>query len=337
MIISFILLSLLSNAPVLANSATHPSFTVSPAPSAQIAGCPLLPADNIWNARVDTLPVDAHSDAYIHSTDIDRGLHPDFGSGLWDGNPIGIPYNLVTGSQTPVSVSFDYADESDPGPYPIPGNPSIEGGSDRHILIVDRDHCMLYELYAAERLSNGDWTAGSGAIFDLRSNALRPTGWTSADAAGLPILPGLARYEEVASGQITHALRFTLAKTRAAYIWPARHLASSRQESNFPPMGQRFRLKASFDISRFSPQVKVILQALKTYGMILADNGSDWYISGAPDPAWDNDRLVNELKQMKGTDFEAVNVSSLMASRDSGRVFMPGEMKQIYIPLVKGN
>ncbi len=283
---------------------------------------------------MDNLPIDPNSSAYINTIG-DAGLHPDFGSGLWEGKPIGIPYNMVTGSQERVQVSFTYASESDPGPYPIPSDPRIEGGSDRHLLMVDRDNCILYELYAAQRQSNGNWTAGSGAIFDLRSNALRPAGWTSADAAGLPILPGLARYEEVASGQITHALRFTVPETRAAYTWPARHLASYNQESYYPPMGQRFRLKAGFDISRFSPQVKVILQALKTYGLILADNGSSWYISGAPDPGWDDDRLVSELSQVHGSDFEAVDVSSLIASPDSGQVRKPVDTKQINVIFIR--
>jgi len=219
-----------------------------------------------------------------------------------------------------VNVNFDYADESDPGPYPIPANPLIEGGpqsqGDRHILVVDTDNCVLYELYAAYPDGNG-WTAGSGAIYDLTSNALRPEGWTSADAAGLPILPGLVRYDEVAAGEIRHALRFTVPRTRKAYVWPARHYASSLTGAQYPPMGQRFRLKASFDISGYSSDVQVIFTALKRYGMILADNGSAWYLSGVPDERWDNDAL-HELGQVKGSDFEAVDVSSLMVNDNSG-------------------
>jgi hypothetical protein len=283
----------------------------------------VLPADNIWNTPVTDLPLEPNSDAYITTIGATGGLHPDFGSGTWAGGPIGIPYTVVDGSQSEVDVDFDYADESDPGPYPIPPDAAIEGGSgsggDRHVLVLDRDHCILYELFAAYPQPDGSWDAGSGAVFDLRSNDLRPEGWTSADAAGLPILPGLVRYDEVASGEIRHALRFTAPQTRKAYLWPARHHASSLTASNYPPMGQRFRLKADFDISGFSPEVQVILRALQQYGMILADNGSSWYISGAPDSRWDNDVLVSELRQVKGSDFEALDQSSLMVDPDSGR------------------
>ncbi|GAB4524522.1 MAG: hypothetical protein Fur0018_08170 [Anaerolineales bacterium] len=288
----------------------------------QIAGCPLLPADNIWNARVDSLPVDPNSAAYIQTIGAATGLHADFGSGAWGGGPIGIPFDFVNGSQPKVTVAFDYADESDPGPYPIPPNASIEGGAnsdgDRHILVVDTDNCILYELYYAWPQPDGTWTAGSGAIFDLRSNALRPDGWTSADAAGLPILPGLVRYDEVAAGEIRHAIRFTAPQTRAAHLWPARHDASSRTGAQYPPMGQRFRLRADFDMRGFSPEVQVILKAMQTYGIILADNGSAWYISGAPDGRWNND-VLHELSQVQGADFEAVDISSLMLDPDSGR------------------
>jgi hypothetical protein len=228
----------------------------------------------------------------------------------------------VPGTQAKVYVIFGYADESDPGPYPIPPNPPIEGdpdgSGDRHILILDRDNCVLYELFAAH-LENDGWYAGSGAIFDLNDYALRPDGWTSADAAGLPILPGLVRYDEVAAGEIKHAIRFTVPQTRRDYVWPARHYASSLTGTQYPPMGQRFRLKASFDISGFSPEVQVILQAMKTYGIILADNGSAWFISGVPDERWDND-MLRELRQVYGSDFEAVDVSSLMLDPDSGQV-----------------
>jgi len=287
----------------------------------QIAGCPTLPADNIWNARVDTLPRHPNSDAYIATMGSTRGVHPDFGT-VYEGAPIGIPYVTVPGSQPRVPVSFDYDDESDPGPYPIPADAPIEGGAqsdgDRHVLVVDRDNCILYELFYAYRQPNGSWTAGSGAIYDLRSNALRPDGWTSADAAGLPILPGLVRFDEVSAGEIAHALRFTAPQTQANYIWPARHEASSLTGAQYPPMGLRLRLKASFNVSSFSPQVQVILTALKRYGMVLADNGSAWYVSGVPDSRWNDDVLVGELSRVKGSDFEAVDVGSLMVNPNSG-------------------
>ncbi len=287
-----------------------------------IAGCPLQPADNIWNVPVDQLPLDPQSDAYVNTIGRTRHVHADFGSGTWDGFPIGIPYTTVPGTQPKSSVSFWWPGESDPGPYPIPPNPPIEGDpngdGDRHLLIVDRDNCKLYELYAAHQV-NGQWQAGSGAIFDLNSNALRPAGWTSADAAGLPILPGLARYDEVAAGEINHALRFTAPQTRSAYVWPARHEASDLTGAQYPPMGQRFRLKASFVIdNRFSPFAQVILRALKKYGMILADNGSSWYISGAPDERWNN-TVLHQLDVVTGDDFEAVDVSSLMVNVNSGQ------------------
>ncbi|MDD1660945.1 MAG: hypothetical protein LUQ49_00610 [Methanomicrobiales archaeon] len=300
-----------------------PAFlTIAALAMATLGGCPVLPADNIWNTPVDTLPVDARSSTYITTIGSSTGLHPDFGSGLWDGGPIGIPYNLVPGTQEEVPVSFEYADESDPGPYPVPADPLIEGGDastgDRHILVLDRDTCILYELFSAYP-EGGGWAAGSGAVFDLRSDNLRPAGWTSADAAGLPILPGLVRYDEVAAGEITHALRFTVPRTRRAYLWPARHYASTLTGLQYPPMGQRFRLKAGFDLSGFSPETQVILKALKRYGMILADNGGAWYISGVPDERWDNDALVSEFSRVKGSDFEAVDESSLMITAGSGR------------------
>jgi hypothetical protein len=286
-------------------------------------GCRLLPADNIWNTPIDALPVDTNSNTYIDTIGADRNIHADFGSGLWEGGPIGIPFTTVPGDQEKVSVSFYYDDESDAGPYPIPADAPIEGGEhsdgDRHVLVVDRDNCVLYELYDAWPQGDGSWEAGSGAIYDLNSNALRPNGWTSADAAGLPVLPGLVRYEEVAAGEIKHALRFTVPQTRKAYVWPARHYASSLTGSQYPPMGQRFRLKASFDISGYSQQVQVILRALKKYGMILADNGSAWFISGAPDERWNND-VLRELHNVRGADFEAVDQSSLMVSPNSGQV-----------------
>jgi hypothetical protein len=242
-------------------------------------------------------------------------VHPDFGSGLYDGQRIGIPYVVVSGRTTPKArPRFEYADESDAGPYPIPAGVPIEGNphpddGDRHALIVDRDTCTLYELYALHRAGAG-WAAGSGAVWSLGSNKLRPAGWTSADAAGLPILPGLARYDEVAAGSIDHALRFTAPRTRRAYIYPARHDASDSTDPSLPSMGVRVRLKAGVNIAGFPPQARVVLEALKRYGMILADNGSPWYISGAPDPRWSNDDL-HTLGRLTGADFEVVDTSRL--------------------------
>jgi hypothetical protein len=283
-----------------------------------VGGVKIFPADHIWNTRVDSLPVDPRSAAYLSNIGINSYLHADFGSGLYEGNPIGIPCNIVNGSQSKRTVSFEYADESDTGPYPVPDNPLIEGGSDHHLLIIDRDTKMLYELFAAEKQVNGSWSAGSGAVYNLSGYTLRPKGWTSADAAGLAILPGLARYDEVDTGEITHALRFTAPSTRQAYVWPARHFASSITDPAYPPMGQRFRLKSSFNTSGYPYQAQIVLQALKKYGMILSDNGAPWYITGAPDDRWNNDAL-HTLHQLKGSDFEAVDSSSLMITEDSGQ------------------
>jgi hypothetical protein len=275
--------------------------------------CTIFPASNAWNQRVDTLPVAADSSQLIASMGASTGLHPDFGAGLYNGQPIGIPFDVVSKTTPRVRLAFDYADESDKGPYPIPKTVHIEGGrasdGDRHALLLDRDACRLYELYALYPKGSG-WKAGSGAIWNLRSNAVRPAGWTSADAAGLPIFPGLARYDEVARGVIDHALRFTAARTRRSYVYPARHFASSSDDPSLPPMGTRVRLKAGVDISGYPRQARIVLQALKTYGMILADNGSNWYISGAPDPHWSNDAL-HALGGIKGSDFEVVDTSSL--------------------------
>jgi hypothetical protein len=290
------------------------------------AGCSVLPADNIWNARVDALPVDARSAQYISSIGNSTTLHPDFGSGVWppgSTSPIGIPVTEVGPGQAMVNIIYtDYGSESDPGPFPIPATATVEGGpsgsGDRHVIVVDNAACRLYELFYSWPQGDGSWEASSGAAYDLRSNALRPDGWTSADAAGLPIYPGLVRYDEVAAGYIGHAIRFTASQTQRAYVWPARHFASSNTSVNLPPMGQRFRMRANFDISGYSPQIQVILTAFKQFGLILADNGSSWYISGAPDPRWDND-LLRELKEIPGSAFEAVNVSSLQVSPDSGQ------------------
>ncbi len=292
-----------------------------------LAGCPVLPTNHIWNTAIDQMPVHPMSNAWIQTIGANTGFHMDFGSGQWQGAPIGIPYDLVSTGQPLVPVSFLYEEESDPGPYPVPPNAQIEGGpagtGDRHVLILDQDTCVLYELYRAFPINGGaSWEADSGAIYDLRDNALRPDTWTSADAAGLPILPGLVRFEEAESGQIRHAFRFTAPQTQRAYVWPARHFASSSTDPNRPPMGIRVRLKASYNISGFSPRMQTILTALKTYGMMLADNGSPWYISGVPNEGWDNDEL-HTLDVLRGSDFEVVDVSSLMVDPDSGEALQP--------------
>ncbi|MEO8623131.1 MAG: hypothetical protein ABI625_18795 [bacterium] len=266
----------------------------------------LFPADNPWNTDISAQPVDPASSALIAACGV-RNLHPDFGT------TYGIPYVLVGGSQPTRSVSFDYATESDAGPYPIPPDAPIEGGAtsagDRHVLVVDTLHWKLYELYDAHPLNAGaSWHAGSGAVFDLASNHLRPMYWTSADAAGLPIFPGLVRFDEaVQQGAITHALRFTCPRTQKGFIAPARHYASSDTSSLVPPMGMRVRLKASFNVSTFPPEVQVILRAMKTYGLIVADNGSGWYVTGAPDPRW-NDSQLDALKQVPSSAFEVVRM-----------------------------
>jgi len=277
---------------------------------ARIGGCPLFPDDNPWQRNISADPVDERSDAYIATIAADEpNIHPDFGS-----NPsYGIPYSVVPADQKPVKVKFTkYPDESDPGPYPIPKGAGIEGGGDRHVLVAQDGTCKLYELYRAVRPKRRSkaWKAEGGAVFDLRSNALRPDGWTSADAAGLPILPGLVRRDEVEAGGILHALRFTVERSQRAYVDPARHFASSSTDPNLPPLGLRLRLKASFDISAFTGASKVILQALKTYGMFNADNGTAGYISGATDTGWDDDDL-NQLKTVPITAFEAVRTGPL--------------------------
>jgi hypothetical protein len=277
--------------------------------------CPVFPKSNPWNQRVDKLPLLPNSAAIVRGIGADGSVHADFGSGLYDGAPIGIPVTTVSRKQKKVRVSFDYADESDKGPYPVPANAPVEGGrssdGDRHVIVVDRDTCKLYELYAAYPQNGGkSWKAGSGAIWSMKSNKLRPASWTSADAAGLPILPGLARYEDLQKGGIDHALRFTASRTRKAFIYPARHYASSLTDPDLPAMGQRLRLKAGFDVSGFPKQARAVLVALKRYGMILADNGSPWYITGAPDKGWSNDDL-HQLGRVKGSDFEVVDTSKL--------------------------
>jgi hypothetical protein len=276
---------------------------------ASLAGRRPFPADNPWNLDISTAPIDPRSSTLIASCGL-RNLHPDFGT-TYNGAPNGIPYIVVHSSQAKVPVSFDYDDESDRGPYPIPANAPIEGGpnsdGDRHVLVVDVDAWKLYELYDAHPLNGGtSWHAGSGAIFDLSSNALRPAGWTSADAAGLPIFPGLVRYDEAAEQHaINHALRFTCPRTRRAYISPARHYASNDTSSALPPMGMRVRLKASFDTTGFTPTVRAILRSMMRYGMLVADNGSGWFVSGAPDPRWNDDELAT-LARVPSSAFEVI-------------------------------
>ncbi|HEY0068790.1 MAG TPA: S-layer homology domain-containing protein, partial [Chloroflexia bacterium] len=297
-----------------------------PTPTPQPAGsgaCPIFPADNIWNRRVDTLPLHPMSNAYIASIGLESNVHADFGSGLWDGGPIGIPFVKVPAGQPMVNINFtNYGDESDPGPYPVPTSAPVEGGpdddGDRHVLVLQDGTCKLYELYRAFPNPDGSWDADSAAVYDLRSNALRTEGWTSADAAGLPIYPGLVTYDEVASGAIRHAIRFTASETQRKYIWPARHFASDSDDPDLPPMGLRVRLKSSVDLGHYPQQVRVILQAMKDYGLILADNGSPWYISGAPDPRWDND-MLHAMDDLQGSDFEAVYTDDLMVDPNSGQ------------------
>ena len=283
--------------------------------------CTVFPVDNIWNTPVDQLPVAPNSSTYVNTIGATTGVHADFGAGIWDGGPIGIPFVTVPGSQTSYPATFLYWDESDPGPYKVPLNAPIEGGNastgDRHAISIDTNNCILYELYRAFPQTSS-WQADSGAIFNLLLNNLRPSTWTSADAAGLPIFPGLVRYDEIAAGEIRHALRFTVPQTRRAFVWPARHYASSLTGSQYPPMGVRFRLRANFDISGYSATNQIILRALKKYGMMIADNGSAWFLSGAPDSRW-NDSDLHNLGAVHGSDFEVVDVSGLMISSDSGQ------------------
>jgi len=275
------------------------------------AGCPMFPPDNIWNRRIQDLPLDPKSQAYISQIGAGDKLHADFGQ------LGGYRFTVTDGTESNNEMSVDNA-ESDRGPYRIPDNAAVEEGNDGHVLVMDRGNCLLYELFAASHTGPGRWSAGSAAIFDLRSNKLRPDGWTSADAAGTAILPGLARYEEVAAGHVNHALRFTALHSRRSYVWPARHYASVSNDSDRPPMGERFRLKASVDISGYSPQTRVLLTGLKEYGMILADNGGNWYVSGALDSRWASS-LPGEFATLHGSDFEAVDESGLMISADSAQ------------------
>ena len=302
-------------APLIAGALVAAPGFVSAHPLADASHCAIFPANNPWNQRVDRLPVAKNSASLIARIGLNDPVHPDFGSGLYHGEPIGIQYAVVGSATRKVPVTFQYASESDKGPYPLPPGVPIEGGSgssgDRHVIVVDRDSCTDYELYAAYPHDHGlRWSAGSGAIFNLRSDHLRPAGWTSGDAAGLPILPGLVRWSEVASGHIDHALRFTVEHTRRSYVYPARHFASDSTDANLPPMGLRVRLGAEYPISGFPPQARVLLQALKTYGMIVADNGSSWYVSGEPNAHWSNDDL-HTIGRVAGSAFEVVDTSSL--------------------------
>lgn len=319
----------------------HVAWSWAPVPGTEgIGGCPVFPANNIWNTPISTVPVDANSDAYVSSEGgSGANLHPDFGT-KYNGAPNGIPFVVVPSDQALVPIVFtDYGDESDPGPYPVPPNAPIEGGrdgtGDRHVLVIQRGSCTLYEMFAAYPQKDGSWKAGSGAVFHLKKNGpLRPAGWTSADAAGLPIFPGLVRYAEVqkalaGDGLIHHALRFTVPYTRTEYVWPARHWASNSNNPDYPPMGQRFRLKASTNIDVYpgtgkqvSEANKVILRTMKEYGMFLADNGSSFYLSGAPDARWSDDDLHN-LGYYNGGDFEAVDESGLMIDVNSGKARQP--------------
>ena len=278
----------------------------------RIGNCPVLPADNPWNAEILSRPVHPESARWIGRLGATRNLHPDFGAD-WDGGPFGIPYVVVGDGQPRVPITFTaYGDESDPGPYPVPLDAPVEGGAgadgDRHVIVVDTAGCRLYELSRAFP-DGGGWRADSGAVFDLRSNALRPAGYTSADAAGLPIFPGLVRYDEVAAGRIPHAIRVTAACTQRGYVSPARHQAGS-DDPSCPPMGARFRLRADFDVTRFTGQARVVLDALRRHGMVVADNGSSWFLSGAPDARWDDDDL-GQLKRVPASAFEAIDTGPI--------------------------
>lgn len=316
---------------VVLSLAGGPLHAQAPAPT--IAGCPVFPPDNIWNTRVDNLPLDPRSRQYVASIGAEQPLKADFGAALHEGAPIGIPFVVVPFKQPQVTIHFQAfgneaanPDESDKGPAPIPRDAPIEGGpnskEDRHVIVVQQGSCTLFELYKSVPYADGSWGGVSLARFDLEGHELRIAGKTSADAAGLPILPGLVRHEEVQAGEIRHALRFTAPRTRRAYVWPARHFASSETDAALPPLGQRFRLRADFDISGYSPANQVILRALKAYGMMLADNGSPWFLSGAPNANW-NDNQLRELLRIKGSDFEAVDVSSLQVDPNSGQVHTP--------------
>jgi hypothetical protein len=298
--------------PAPSGSSAAPS---PPASAAAAAGgpCSIFPADNVWHATVSALPVRADSATLVASIGASKPGHPDFGAGF------GFPVTTVHPGQATVAVSFDYKGESDKGPYPIPANVQVEDGGDGHIILYDPAACRAYELYAAQKRADGSWHAGSGAIYDLRSNKLRPAGWTSADAAGLPILAGLVRYDEVAAGRVDHAIRMTVPTSRNTYLWPGRHAASSHTDAALPPMGLRLRLKSTVDVAAFPPQARAVAVALQRYGAIVADNGSSWFFSGTDDSRWSN-RQLDALKSLRGSDFEVVDESRLMVDPNSGAV-----------------
>ncbi|MFI7426371.1 hypothetical protein ACIBPB_05245 [Micromonospora sp. NPDC049836] len=319
-----------ATAPVATAAPVPPAPAAAPAarsglgarPSRAARACTVFPADNVWHADVSRLPVHPRSAAMVDAIGSGAAVHADFGSGTWQGGPIGIPVTVVPAGQRRVPVSFTYADESDPGPYPVPANAAVEGGpaatGDRHVIVWDRAACRAYELFDA-RPAGAGWRAGSGAVFDLRSNRLRPAGWTSADASGLAILAGLVRYDEVAAGRVDHAVRVTVPRTRTGWTWPATHSASSATDPNLPQLGQRLRLKPSVDLSRLPRQARIVAEAMRRYGLIVADHGSAWYLSGAPDRRWDNDAL-HALGGLRGSDFEVVDASGLAVGQGSGAV-----------------
>jgi hypothetical protein len=326
-----LLLGFLSCQPILFPPTTSSDLVMSPS----LKDCPIYPKDHIWNTPVDTLPLDPNSDAYARAIGLNRSIFVGFGP-TYTGGYDGIPYTVVDNSQPMVPVSFGiHKNESDPGPYPIPKNALIEDAeaynSDRHVLVINKDSCLLYELYSAYSNPDGSWRADSGAVFDLRGYDLRPDEWTSADAAGLAILPGLIRYEEVQAGEIAHALRFAVKPTRNEYVWPARHMASNSSDKNVPPMGQRFRLRADFPEDSFSPKIQVILRALKKYGMVIADNANEWKLFGAPDDRWNPEQL-NELERLRPSDFEAVDISSLIANPNSAKIYNPNQTTPVPDP-----
>src|SRR3954453_955798 len=300
-------------------AAVSPAWASAP-PTAP--DCPILPANNVWHADISGLPINAHSAAWLGNMNAaGTRLHPDFGSSGDPSAPYGIPWTPVADSHSKVTPAFDYADESDAGPYPFGPDTPIEGGQssggDRHALMLDKDTCVLYELYNAN-WNGGRPTAGSGAVFNLNSNALRPATWTSADAAGLPILPGLLRVDEVQAGHVDHAIRFTVSRTDRSFIWPARHQAGSANDPNLPPMGARFRLRADFNMTGYRPDTQVVLRAMQHYGLILADNGSNWYFQGEAVNNWDP-RFISDLKRVPASAFEAVDESSLMVDPNSAQ------------------
>jgi hypothetical protein len=311
--------SLLAASCALAATVAVPAATARPPAGAP--SCPMFPSSNVWHSDISRLPVQARSAQWLASMGAStRRLHPDFGPSDDPAVPYGIPYISVAGSHAKVPVSFEYDDESDAGPYPFGSDTKIEGGrgsgGDMHAIVVDRDTCLLYETWYTHRY--GPWEAGSGAIFNLRSNAMRPAGWTSADAAGLPILPGLLRRDEVLAGSVDHAIRVTAQRTDRRYVWPARHQAGAASDQTLPPMGARFRLKASYNIAGLRPDTQVVLRAMKKYGLMLADNGSNWYFQGTADNAWDSD-FLDELKSVPASAFEAVDGSSLMIDPNSAQ------------------